>query len=138
MRYKTDRQARRALLMHIDSNDKNFCAVIALAQITDCSMSKAWHKLKELGRKPRRGTYIEQSLKALDDMQYSYDPVPVRGKTVNQFTKICSKNATYFVEVRGHVLVIRGGIVRDWSEGKANRRKIANCWKCYKTIGDKK
>jgi hypothetical protein len=138
MRYKTNRQARRALLMHIDPSDKNFCAVIALAQITDCSMSKAWHKLKELGRKSRKGTFICQSMQALNDMQYSCEYIyDVKGKTVNQFTKICDKNATYFLEVREHVLVIRGGIVRDWSEGKANRRKIIACWKCYKKLENK-
>lgn len=134
MRYKTNQEARQALLNDVDSQDKNFCTVIALAQVTDCTISKAWHKLKELGRKRRQGTRAEQYLKALDDMQYSYDDVPVEGKTVNQFTKICDKNATYLIRVRGHVLVIRGGLVRDWSAGRTNRRKITGCWKCYKKI----
>lgn len=132
MRYKTNEQAKQALLKHIDSREKNFCAVIALAQITDCSMSKAWHKLKELGRIDRKGTYLTASLLAFGEMNYTLDWVDVKGKTVNQFTKICDKNAAYFIEVHGHVLVVRGGIVRDWSAGKANKRKIIACWKCYK------
>jgi hypothetical protein len=81
----------------------------------------------QVGRKPRRGATTRSILKAVLKMGYSADMLAVEGMTVNQFTKICTSASKYLVFVRGHVLVVRGGKVRDWSAGKTNRRKIIAC-----------
>lgn len=127
MRYKTNEQAKQALLKHIDSKEKGFCSVIALAQVTDCSISRAYHEMSAVGRKARKGATTKSILEAVLKMGYSVDALAVEGMTVNQFTKICTSTSKYLVFVRGHVLAVRGGKVRDWSAGKANRRRILAC-----------
>jgi hypothetical protein len=129
MRYKTNEQAEQALLKHIDSKEKGYCAVIALAQVTDFSVSRVYHELLKAGRGRRCGTYRSTQFKALRAMGFENNERvnDVKGMTVNQFTKICDPSQKYLVHVRNHVLAIRGGKVRDWSAGKTNRRKIIAC-----------
>lgn len=136
MRYKTDKQAREALIKHIKSDDSGFCTVIATAQVTDCSMSKAYHTNKKFGRPHRKGMKIENHLEALKSLGWTARLVFHRQMgdklTVNQAIQRLNDNKIYLIYIANqssaHVITYREGQIRDWHaethKGKAIRKGV--------------
>ena len=133
MRYKTDQQARDAVRKWINPNEANICCVVSTAQVTDCSMSKAYHACKRAGRSDTRGMYISGHMRAMAELGYVgrrckiNRPSGAKNLTINQaIKKYCEEGKTYVLYTRNHAITYRDGQVRDWHAethaGKAIRK----------------
>lgn len=128
--------------MRLNSDQKgesNDCAGISLALVCRVPYEVAHAKLKQLGRKDRKGTPTWMSTKAVLELgrgcikvdprsfieQY---PSPHRFKCrfvtthhPRRFPKAWDKNRTYLIRVQGHILAVIGGEVKDWSVNTSKR-----------------
>lgn len=122
-----------------EMNEHNDCAVVALMQVTGKSYKEVHSALAEAGRKPRKGTYRHEEVKALKKLGF----VMVRVYTEDILSKYpaphCNvlKNVTthhprrfpgafdadkkYLMRVKGHILAIVDGEVKDWSINRSLR-----------------
>ena len=140
MRYKTDQQARDAVRRWINPNAAGICCVVSTAQVTDCSMSKAYHACKRAGRLDTSGMSISGHMQAMSELGYEAkllggglsfeDPMSM---TVNQaIKKYCEEGKTYVLYTRNHVITYRDGQVRDWhAETHANKAIRKRCESIY-------
>jgi len=96
------------------NNEKNDCTVRALAIATETSYIKAYMKLAAAGRKRNKGFYICKILKAKSiHFNHVFKKLSFRKSiTLQKFLKKYSKG-TFYVQKRGHVFVIRDGVVID-------------------------
>lgn len=139
MRYPTYPKVEQAM-KHVNPDDDSYCTVVAVAQATDCSLSKAYHTCKAAGRKDRKGMYTKEHVEMIRNMGFNVDEVDdVMGLTVNKAIKhLNDSEGTYLFYILGHVMVYREGFVRDWHQlthvmhGKAIRKRIMNIYKVTK------
>ena len=144
MRYATDKQARTALLTQVNPHESSFCAVIATAQATDCSITKAYYTAKKYGRKDNDGMILERHIAAVSSLGYDCEMihhVTTDGRaTVNQIIKKLDKEETYLIYIANsrtaHVMTYREGQIRDWHAethaGKAIRKGVHSVWRVIK------
>lgn len=142
MRYPLYLKARQALLTHVSPNDSGYCTVLATAQATDCSMSKAYHTCKAHGRRDRDGMNIKGHIEAIKSLGFEVEEIDhclLRRTvlTVNQAIKtLMDSKSSYVVYIRGHVICYREGEVRDWHQithaGKAIRKHVECIYKVTK------
>lgn len=128
--YAAMRDDRRAL------NETNDCAVVALALVADVTYPVAHETLRQVGRKPRRGTYVVHTLEALKRLGKNYRMIMSRdlintypGVHKNlrhvtshhprRFPKTFSDNKTYLFVTSRHILAVKGNTVHDWSINKS-------------------
>lgn len=139
MRYPSYVKAKSAVEKHVYPNDRGYCTVLATAQVTDCSLSKAYHTNKQYGRLDRQGMNMTTHLLAVRSLGVDIEMVEgVCGLTVNQaLKKINDKIGAYLIYVNQHVFVYREGDVRDWHQlppykNKAIRKKVFAMFKVTK------
>ena len=109
-------------------NERNDCTVRALAISTNSSYMKAYMILCYAGRKRNRGFYIENFFKNNKCcLGHSFTKLKFRKSiTLQRFIKTYPKG-TYYVRKRGHVFVVKDGVVFDDSKpGKYT--KIIMAW----------
>lgn len=138
MRYKTDQQARDAVRKWINPKAAGYCCVVSTAQVTDCSMSRAYHACKRAGRPDTDGMSISGHMQAMSELGYQgqliggaltlLDNGDSKNLTINQaIKKYCEAGKTYILYTRNHVITYRDGQVRDWHAvthaGKAIRKR---------------
>lgn len=122
-------------------NEKDDCAVIALAAAAQCSYADAHAALKRAGRKDRDGTYLGQVENALetfglklrrlsetekDAKVLQYPGVHKNLKSITthhpaRFPDAWRDGKTYLFMPRGHFTLIRNGVNHDWSKGHSLR-----------------
>ena len=119
--------------------DYNYCAVIAVAVVLNCTYQDAYRLCENKGRKLGRGLCTYSILEILDEQGVNYTKVNkdevlatvdrpnyrVKTLTTNNFkmADIYSKN-TYLVFVNGHVAAVKNGVTHDWSENRAKKIKL--------------
>ena len=108
--------------------EKNDCTVRALAIATNSTYVKAYMVCCQAGRKHNRGFYIEKLLKKqCDHLGHRFFKLPFRKPiTVQKFMQKYSEGV-YYVKIRGHVFVIKQGIVHDMVEPRPMQR-ITDAW----------
>jgi len=112
--------------------ERNDCAVKALAIATGEGYEMAHYALECQGRKPRDGTFIWQTLDALESLGYTWEridatQIPARtGLTLNRLLteKPGAFPDRYIVSYSRHLGAVAGSEVLDWSK---NRRKRIVC-----------
>lgn len=123
MRYKTDQQARDAVRKWVAPHATGICCVVATAQVTDCSMGKAFHACKRAGRSDTSGMTISQHMEAMAELGWIGYCIggacstmgDKYNMTINQaIKKYCKQGKTYVLYTRNHAITWRDGQVRDW------------------------
>ena len=111
-------------------NETDDCTVVAVAIAGKVSYEMAHSVLKKCGRKDRCGASVQAVSAALGsigaeeielsvmDLEYKNKGV---GLTANNIVKVLSKYRNYIAYTHNHVLVIRKGVVEDWTAGKRNK-----------------
>lgn len=98
---------------------KPICGVLAVAVVADITFEEATNLVKKhmLPHQKRHGgkTYAEQRLGALDDCGVKYMPINVKRQTLLRFLRD-NPEGTYMIEVTGHVVTYKDGLVIDQSE----------------------
>jgi len=105
--------------------EKNYCAVIAVAVVTNVSYGKARSHLFKLGRLTGRGTKPVQTYMALRNLGHS--PSEYKGtypKTLATATRILPKRGTFTIHTRGHISVVKDGVLQDWAAITGSRKRI--------------
>jgi len=103
----------------LSANERQDCAVKAVAIVTGSDYKTAWDMLDLAGREARRGTYIHTTMRALDSMGYKHVSSLPRQPNGSQYTlkTICKAypKGKYLVSVRGHIAAMIDGVVIDWA-----------------------
>lgn len=121
------------------NNEHNDCAVVAVSIAADVSYEKALAVLTIHGRKPRRGTPVWVTERAMEELGFNLiriDPKDfIKRNYRGAFARL--KNVTthhprrhpvawdankrYMLRTRSHILAVKGGKVRDWTINRALR-----------------
>jgi len=119
-------------------NEARDCSVIAIAEALKVDYEVAHAALKARGRKDRQGAYTYQILRAAEDLGFKtmhkgfgsmIAPTlkkagrkPRKNMTVNMVKEFgLYQTGSYLAFVRGHVLAIVDGQVKDWTDGKRHQ-----------------
>jgi len=97
-------------------NEKNYCAVIALALSLGINFGKARKILLEQGRKTGEGTLPRATHRAIEQggKRIEYMPRSSTG-TVGTLTRRLPSKGTFLIHVARHILTVVDGKVQDWS-----------------------
>lgn len=111
-------------------NEKNDCAVKAIAITHNVEYSQVHKMLRAEGRVNRKGTYRHQQeavSKLLGATFIDTIPRKVGGGqiTVNNIGRYFP-TGNHMVFTRGHVLALVDGVVQDWTAGR--RHRVLNIW----------
>lgn len=111
-------------------NERNDCAVRAIAVVLDIEYDEAHRMLEQQGRQHRRRTKTAMTVDAL--VAAGYEPYPVTEKyigasTIRTLGHYLRPDDVMLVFTRGHVLGIRDGFVHDWTKDRLHRIKAV--WK---------
>lgn len=113
-------------------NERNDCAVKAVAIATGVGYEKAHSVFAKLGRRNGRGVSWEQMVKAIKqctghDINYDqiFKPNGQRytGRTIGQ----ALPSGKYILIFKGHVAALVDGVIEDWTEARCKR--ILGYWK---------
>ncbi len=109
----------------VQTGDRNFCTVIALAFALDISPAAAQKRLRALGRRKGKGVIFPVLLAAISSGGKSYTRLEkhpcTKAKTMITLMKLIPKRGTFLVHQTTHVAIVRDGKVMDWSEGRRKR-----------------
>lgn len=98
---------------------KPICGVLAVAVVANITFAEATDLVKKhmLPHQKRHGgkTYAEQRYGALNDCGVKYMPLNVKRQTLLRFLRE-NPEGTYMIEVTGHVVVYKDGLVIDQSQ----------------------
>src|SRR5262245_49498871 len=122
-----------------DMNERNDCAVVAVAIVCGVDYKVAHAALAAEGRKPRRGTYNAMTQSAIKKLGKTLRPIRTRDiietypmphrrncqyvttHHPRRFPKSWDPKKVYLISVRGHILAVKNGEVQDWSRNKSMR-----------------
>ena len=112
--------------------DTNFCTVIATATVCKMSYSKAYYKMKQQGRKDRRGTYQPQYFNVIKARGFDIKRFDFKSCTVHTVLRQLPSKGTFLVNVSRHVIAVVDGVINDWS---ADEYHIEHNGKpCYRRV----
>lgn len=116
----------------LKAKEHNDCVVVAWAEAFECPYWMAHKYLSQYGRKPRKGTFFEETtLPALNAVtRWDVELIPFTNKTITEFIQKYPVG-NYLTFVSGHAFVIRDGVVID-RVNKTNRRRINYVYKITK------
>ena len=111
-------------------NEKNDCAVKAIAISHNVEYSQVHKMLKAEGRVNRQGTYRHQQEAVSKLLGATFiDTIPRKAGggqiTVSTIGRYFPKGR-HMVFTRGHVLALVDGVVQDWTAGRKHR--VLNVW----------
>ena len=114
-------------------NEKNDCAVKAVAVVANASYQEAHEALRLAGRKPRRGTPLPVIFAALRSLGVYHEFKTVadhRGKDMGRcpISRVRSRlprKGRFLVLTRSHILAVVDGVVLDWTEGRRHQARYA-------------
>ncbi len=92
--------------------DTNFCTVIALGIAADLNYNEASSIMEEYGRKYRKGSSGVDD--ALQDLGFRLESQDISATTVKGLMSLIENDGMYIVHIRGHVFIIKNGIIQDW------------------------
>ena len=113
-----------------DSGDKSFCTALAYCLVTGANMHVANARLR---RKRGRGVSGLLLNEAIKDAGYHLLEVKIKGYVKNLPKKGLTRG-TYLVYSSRHVIVIKDGVVLDWTALKeARSKRTVVCYQLLKT-----
>jgi hypothetical protein len=109
--------------------ETNFCAVIAIGVVLGINFGKARKILQEKGRRTGGGTHLQPIKDALEEggKTLTFMPHLAMG-TVATLTRRLPSQGTYIALVRGHILTVVDGEIRDWTAHSGQRRRITHVY----------
>jgi hypothetical protein len=128
-------------------NETNYCSVIALAILKQWKFGRARKYMhKYCSRRDGFGTYssdIQQQIKfggKMGNFQAYNQALSADGKwlraapelakgTLKTLPRRAEKDATYVVYVRGHVLILKNGVIDDWTREHGLGRRVEEVFK---------
>ena len=109
-----------------EMNERNDCAVRAVAHASGVEYHKIHSMFRTNGRRTRGRTFnhISDAVMSTLKMEVRDITSTVRryGKTIRTAQQYLTRG-TYIVFTRGHMLCIKGGEVMDWADGRQHRIK---------------
>ena len=99
----------------------NYCTVIAAALVLGWKFGKARAEWQRRGRRTGRGTYFADQVKLLTDHGVDLHQVNFIDGTLKTVTRKLSRYGTFLVYSRGHVSVVRDGVLEDWATDSRKR-----------------
>ena len=124
-------------------DEKNDCAVKAVAVVANASYEEAYEALRKAGRKPRRATPLPVIFAALKSLgchatyqnNFQHNGVPmgrcpisrVKSRLMQAFGANGKqfRNGRYLVLTRNHILAVKDGEVQDWTDGRRHQARFA-------------
>jgi hypothetical protein len=106
--------------------DRSYCSVIALATGAQIPHKKAYHVMRQYGRKHKQGAWTHESLAAFQSLGFETKLVTSdypEVKTVITAERHLPKDKTFLITIRGHIFTMRNGVIEDWSEGRKHKIK---------------
>ena len=100
-------------------NEKNDCAVKALAIVCKVSYAKAHRVLEKHGRKKGHGTNGSVLQSSLKELGFKLVRANGTGKTFKTYKPNASGD--FLIMSKSHVVACTHGIIRDWSNGTTRR-----------------
>lgn len=113
-------------------NERNDCAVKALALCAGIPYDQAHTLLRRNGRRWRKSTKWHVFWPAFESLGLKREQFTTRHKTIVAFGRR-PPHGTYLIATRGHLACCRDGKVEDWTEGR--RHRIQRVWRVTK-VGD--
>ena len=122
-----------------DMNDRGFCSPVSVAMLTGESFAKVKEMMEERGRRHRAATHQHIANAVLEELGFKRVKVNLQDVLASYPKPHCNvlKNVTthhprrfpqafdpskkYLAHVRGHVLAIIDGEVKDWSVNNSLR-----------------
>lgn len=105
------------------NNEKNDCAVKAVAIVTNMPYPDIHERMAANGRVPRKGTPMSVTLATLKGLNVWAErvPVPIGMTTVNRIGTRYLRKGRYLVRTSRHILAVVNGEVMDWTDGRRHR-----------------
>ena len=111
--------------------ETNDCAVKAIAIATSTPYVKVHRLCRQAGRRPRKGTHLNIMKRVLAELGWKIHYRPEwKGKTATTLKVPFSGRYIAFTSQYRHALALRGGLVKDWTDGR--RHRIIRVWEIYK------
>lgn len=115
--------------------EKLDCSVRALAVASDMPYADAHALFKQAGRKDKRGTPTQVSVRVHAGLGYEklalYRDAPgiiAVFPTLAQFIRT-HRRGRFILHRRGHAFALINGVVHDWSNGTGARSRIKVAWR---------
>ena len=107
----------------LTQTEKNDCTVIALAVVTGATYGEAHETMRRCGRKVGRGYPLRHVLDRALARHNCEATGLAHHKGMGKTTKGINlpRDHRYLVFVRGHVLAVQYGLVKDWTDDRAKR-----------------
>lgn len=110
-------------------NEKNDCAVKAVALATGKPYADVRARMMRIGRRPKKGTPIwvteavlrEYGYKMVLETRFPHARTPITA------ARTMPKRGVYLIRTRRHILCYRAGKIQDWTDGR--RHRITAIWK---------
>lgn len=101
-------------------NERNDCAVKAIALVSNTPYMEVWKRLRRHGRRRRGTTKWIMTDAVLAELGCKRKKVKVKARTVRTLERELTRG-TYLVRTRGHILAIINGVVCDWTRDRLHR-----------------
>jgi hypothetical protein len=111
--------------------ETNDCAVKAIAIATSTDYLVVHELCRKLGRKKGKGTHLYVMENAIQQLGWKINRnVKWKGKTATTLKLPFAGRFLAFTTRYSHVLAVRGGLVKDWTDGR--RYRIESVWEIKK------
>ena len=111
-------------------SETNDCAVKAIAIATSTPYAEVHKLCKRFGRKTGKGTHLYVMLAVLQHLGWKHVPATWKGKTATSIKVPFAGRYLAFTTRYSHVFALRGGLVKDWTDGR--RHRIEAVWEIKK------
>lgn len=123
----------------LEYKERNDCAVVAVAITADVPYAAAHKALEAHGRRRGHGTYMHQTIAALQDLGRTVKAIDPKAMMANypsphrellknvtthhprRFPGAFDPSKLYLLRTARHILAVRSGEVQDWTINKAMR-----------------
>jgi hypothetical protein len=112
--------------------DTNFCTIIATATVCEMSFSKAYYKMKQQGRRDRRGAYQPQYFNVIKARGFDIKRFSFNSCTVHKVLKQLPSKGTFLINVSRHVIAVVDGVINDWSDEAYHKNHKGK--PCYRRV----
>lgn len=107
--------------------ESNYCTVIATAIVFGMKFGKARSLLaRECNRKTGKGLYRWDYLKLWKDKGVELKAYPLNSGTLKKAADRLPRKGTFIVHSRGHVSVVRDGVLEDWATN--SHKRVVDCY----------
>ena len=116
------------------------CAVKAVSLALRKPYKDIHARMRQLGRKRKKGTPNRITRQVIDDLGYWLDDCSryymKKAKTIRTLERVLPKKGTFLVWTNGHLLCAKNGEILDWTQNRLHRIKQIKRGKKRLSMGD--